>query len=335
MTICSKDAFLRDLGIEASWPIRGFPVKVHTDNGRDLTSLAIARACAEHQIILARRPVGLSYYGGHMERLLGTAVRNMHDIPGTTYSSIVQRADYDSKKHAAVSLRALLEHLVRWITCIYHESVHQGIGMKPLQKYWDSVLGKNGCIPVGLPDVSRDERQLQIDFMPAQERTVGRQGIQWDGVLYYDRCLDRFIGRRRKGARSPKILVRRDPSDMTRLFFKDPANDEYVEIRTSRLSRPRTSLKTFHDTRSQLKAAGACADESAIFDAIEKNRRLIESEVQKTKAVRALKKREEKNRTRPNRTFPVTAQSDQNDVADTGEGVPDLIRLPARLADLR
>lgn len=89
MTICSKDAVLSDLGIEADRPIHGFPRTVHTDNGKDLTSLAISRACGEYGITLARRPIGLSYYGGHIERLLGTIAKEIHKIPGTTFSNIV------------------------------------------------------------------------------------------------------------------------------------------------------------------------------------------------------------------------------------------------------
>jgi hypothetical protein len=95
----------------------------------------------------------------------------------------------------------------------------------------------------------------------------------------------------------------------------------------SRLPRP-----TRYDAEHQLKRKGAKADESAIFDAIEKNLRLILSEVELTKKTRALKKRGLRSLQRPRRSGP--ARSVQHAV-DTDEECLDHLRLPAGLGDLR
>jgi putative transposase len=44
------------------------------------------------------------YTGGHIERYLGTLMRRIHGVPGTTMSNVKARAQYDSEKHAALSL---------------------------------------------------------------------------------------------------------------------------------------------------------------------------------------------------------------------------------------
>src|SRR5262249_35870567 len=65
------------------------------------------------------------WYKGAMERWFGTQnTRLLHELPGTTFSDIFDRGDYDPQKHAVISLDALLELVHTWIVDSYHmESV--------------------------------------------------------------------------------------------------------------------------------------------------------------------------------------------------------------------
>jgi hypothetical protein len=47
-----------------------------------------------------------------MERIIGTAMAMIHELPGTTFPNPDQRGDYDSAGMAALTLR----ELERWLT---------------------------------------------------------------------------------------------------------------------------------------------------------------------------------------------------------------------------
>ena len=46
-------------------------------------------------------------FGGHIERLMGTFATDIHAVPGTTFSNIFQRKDYDSDTQAVLHLQSL------------------------------------------------------------------------------------------------------------------------------------------------------------------------------------------------------------------------------------
>jgi hypothetical protein len=49
---------------------------------------------------LEYRPVAQPHMGGHIERLLGTLMGALHELPGATFSSPKQRGNYDSDARA-------------------------------------------------------------------------------------------------------------------------------------------------------------------------------------------------------------------------------------------
>jgi putative transposase len=66
------------------------------DNADEFHARALKRGCQEHGIQLCYRPPLQPHYGGHIERLIGTLMKEMHLLPGTTFSSVKERGEYDS-----------------------------------------------------------------------------------------------------------------------------------------------------------------------------------------------------------------------------------------------
>lgn len=93
----------------------GRPDCILVDNGSDLTSQAFQRGCSQHGIELRWRPPGQPHYGGHIERLMGTVMTEVHELPGTTFSRSKQRGDYASEKRACLTLADLREWLIERI----------------------------------------------------------------------------------------------------------------------------------------------------------------------------------------------------------------------------
>lgn len=102
-----KRPWLQQRGLDLDWPMSGKPVSLYVDNAREFKSEALIRGCQQHGMDIGYRPPGQPHYGGIVERIIGTAMSEIHDLPGTTFSNTVQRGSYDSEKNAALTLADL------------------------------------------------------------------------------------------------------------------------------------------------------------------------------------------------------------------------------------
>ena len=137
--VLSKAKYLESLDVEAAWPVEGLPSTVHLDNGKEFHAQALERGCKEHNISLKYRPIRTPHFGGHIERLIGTLMGDLHLLPGTTFSSVEARGRYDSEGKAALTLRELERWLTIQIVQIYHSRVHRGLGVSPLAAWTSGV----------------------------------------------------------------------------------------------------------------------------------------------------------------------------------------------------
>ena len=93
--VLPKEAWLATRGLCLPWPVAGLPRSVHVDNGKEFHSLAVERGCRQYGMQLDYRPVATPRYGGHIERLMGTLMGRVHELPGTTFANIRDRGDAD------------------------------------------------------------------------------------------------------------------------------------------------------------------------------------------------------------------------------------------------
>ena len=125
--ILAKDAALAERGISAEWPAFGLPELVHSDNGSDFRSQSFARACSNLGIETDHRPVGAPRYGGHVERLIGSVMSEMHLLPGATFSNVAARGDYDSDAAAVMTIDEFEIWLWRFVAGDYNRRVHNSL----------------------------------------------------------------------------------------------------------------------------------------------------------------------------------------------------------------
>jgi hypothetical protein len=118
--VFDKTAWLREREIEEAWPVAGLPENIHVDNGADFRSRAFERACRDEGVKIIWRPRREPHFGGHIERLIGTQMGPIHLLPGSTSSNIQERREYDSKRHAALTLRELERYIALEIAGQYH-----------------------------------------------------------------------------------------------------------------------------------------------------------------------------------------------------------------------
>lgn len=123
---CDKRPWLESHEVEANWPMSGKPRQLYVDNAAEFKSEALRRGCEQHGIKLDYRPRGRPHYGGIVERIIGTAMSMVHELPGTTFSNTVHRGSYDAEKMASLTLRELERWLILAVAG-YHGSVHSGL----------------------------------------------------------------------------------------------------------------------------------------------------------------------------------------------------------------
>ena len=269
-------------GVNGEWKVWGLPKKIHVDNGMDFRTETLKRACLEYGITLEYRPVRVPNYGGHIERLIGTLMRESHQLAGTTFSNIKEKDNYKSVDKASFTFDELEEWLLNLIVNIYHKRIHRGIEMRPEDK-WDLGIFGNGRehIGCGLPDIPVDKERLMFDFMPFTYRTIQANGVTWDGMRYFDFCLAPFIGKSENG-KSCEYLFRRDPRNVAVIYFFNPNSKSYVGIPAADQKFPRTSVWQLRETKKRLRELGRKNyNGHQLIEAIQQMSRLEESAQQK------------------------------------------------------
>lgn len=166
---CDKRPWLERLAVEAAWPMSGKPRELYVDNAAEFKSEALRRGCDEHGIKLRYRPPGQPHFGGVVERLIGTMMELVHELPGTTFSSIAERGAYDSDGKAVLTLRELQRWLALAVAC-YHGQVHETLGRTPAGVWAEKAAG------AALVAVT-NETAFLVDFLPVVRRTLSRSGF--------------------------------------------------------------------------------------------------------------------------------------------------------------
>jgi putative transposase len=290
-SILPKEKWLsEEVGLpDVEWPCWGVMGILHMDNAREFRGFMLKEACLEYNIDPQFRPVKTPHYGGHIERLMGTASEKLKTLEGATFSNPKERGEYDSEERATMTFHDLEQWLVVFIAK-YHRTPHQGInGEAPLDRYRRGLLGGDGKLPRGLPARRLDEEKVRIDFMPFIERTIQSYGVVIDDLHYFADVLRPWVNTTEADRPKSKKLFkfRRDPHDISRLYFFDPTSKRYYVIPYRDAGLPPISLWNFRDARSAAKKAGVKdLNERIIFEYANKQQEIQEQASLKTKAAR-------------------------------------------------
>lgn len=289
--VLPKAGWLRELGISGDWPMQGLPNRILVDNGRDFHSHAFKRGCDEYGITLDYRPVKRPNFGGTIERFLGTLVSQLHGVPGTTFSNTQIRGEYDSRKHACLTLKELERYLVTFIVDVYHQRVHSGINMPPAAKFEQGLghVGKGKLRQhVRMPE---DEQTFLINFLPTIPRTVQRYGVRIDNITYYSDILSQLL----EDGDKRQFEIRRDPRDISKVYLWHPDDRQYYVLPYRDISQPPMTLWELRYLNRRLRKQGAdLVDEDRVFAGLSEMRSQVSEAQKKTRDQRRLSKLDKK-----------------------------------------
>lgn len=287
-SILPKEQLLLDRQItDATWKVFGYPHKIHVDNAAEFRSHTFSKACEAHGISLEYRPVARPHYGGHIERLIGTHMEEIHGIKGTTFSNIKEKADYDSEKEASLTLEEFERWLLIFITKFYHKKIHSSLDRTPEHQWNIGIFGDKEIQGVGIPALPSDAKSLYIDFLPSFERTIQHFGVKVDGLRYYDSCLNMFINESNPQGNKKQFTFHRDPRDISKLWFYDPISKQHFPIHYANQNLPPMSIWEYKQARKAIKDSGIkFVNEQQVYEALTELREIVEASSATTKKAR-------------------------------------------------
>ena len=179
-----------------------------------------------------------------------------------------------------------LEELQRWIALEiagrYHQHAHRGLHAIPAQVWQratrDMVIRK-----------VEDPTPFVIDFLPAETRSIMRNGLQLGLIRYWDPFLTRVF------PLGTHLLVRFDPRDLSRIFVPALSDSDYLILPYANLRQPPITLAERERARAIAQKGSASVSEERLFAAAAEQRKLEEAaQRQSSRARRSIVRRPKK-----------------------------------------
>ena len=314
--VLPKEALLLRLGIDADWPVWGWPTTVHADNAGEFRSDNFHKACARHKVSVKLRPLKRPHYGAHIERLLGTLMTEVHDLPGTTFSSVAEKGEHAPEKRAVMTLSEFERWLVGLICNVYHKRKHATIETSPLKQWEFGVFGNATTPGAGMQARPENGQDIVRDFLPTYHRTVQTTGAKIDKWCYFAPVLRQWVNATEpeEPTKKRKFAFRRDPRDVSRVWFFDPETEQYFDVPTTDQSMPPISVWERDEIRKHLRAQGIDEETpAAIARAREELRNEVEAAEKRTRRARRTAQRR--------RTHEAERKAAEADARARGENV--------------
>ncbi len=284
--ILPKDKLLMDLDINASWNVWGFPHTIHIDNAAEFRSESVRHSGLVHGIDIQFRPIKKTHFGGHIESALKTIMLAVHELPGSTDFNIQKKGEYDSQKEASMTFLEFEKWLVTFIITVYHKRVHSGIKMTP-EQLWEIGLF-SGEAPIGLLPKPSNPQTILLDFLPIFKRTIQKNGVNIDGINYYDNLLRTRINFKDKDTgKNKKFIFKRDPRNIKYIWFYDDVTRQYYQINAADQTIGDISLWEYNLIKKSLLSKGIRKPSALqMMEVREELNRQVENSKKKTKKAR-------------------------------------------------
>ena len=164
--------------IDNDWPMHGVMRELSMDNGLEFHSASLEQACLSLGIEMHYSPRKTPWFKPVIERFLGTFNRGVaHGAPGTTFSNIFERQDYDPVKHAVIRLSTLQQMVRGWIVDKYHQRPHRTLRIPP------AVMWRHSIRPEDIP-LAADPERLDAILGRREQRVLTHAGVQVHNLLY-------------------------------------------------------------------------------------------------------------------------------------------------------
>ncbi len=174
------------------YPFCGVPKQIYTDNAAEFISQQLIAKCARYGIDWDHRPIGKKWYGGIVERVIGTFMQGVHFLPGATGSNVLERESFECELNACMDIQECRAWFGNKVT-EYHGKIHSALKCSPRAAWTHALALGRADLVSNIEDHS--EKSFILDFMPSSyDHKIHSYGINFAGRRYSDDALELHIG---------------------------------------------------------------------------------------------------------------------------------------------
>jgi putative transposase len=227
MITTNKGAWSDAVGGLTPWDMHGTPELIVFDGGSAFKSQRFRMAVNDLGVMWEMAMNGVPENRGTIERVFGTFATDFAPrLTGHTFSSIAEKGDVDPKKRAVLTLEDFTFALIRWVTDIYHNTPHRGLGGETPVKAWRRLSQEYGVLPP--PDME----MMRLCFGQSRKYQLDNNGISVLGVPYQSEALQAYLRRKKPN----EVDVRWHPKDIGGIsvlmgteWYEIPAKDSTLQ----------------------------------------------------------------------------------------------------------
>ncbi len=208
--------------IRHEWEAFGVMGKLVVDNGLEFHGKSLEQACLSFDVEIIYTPRKSPWFKGKIERFMRTLNEGVsYGTPGTTFSNIFEKDDYDPAKHAVVRLSALREIVHKWVADYYHQKPHSSLDKAKPAEFWAS---STAITSIPLP---ADPGTIDVMLGKPDTASLTHKGIRCNRLDYNSAEL---IDWRRQYADKMSVDIRIDESNLGYIHVKHPESSCYVKV---------------------------------------------------------------------------------------------------------
>lgn len=207
--------------IKNEWPPYGVMETLVLDNAPEFWGKHLEDPCHQLGVNVQYGQKGRAWFRASIERSFRTLNdRLLHRQPGTTFSNIFDRADYDPRKNALIVPDVLDEVFHKYIIDVLQVSPHRGIRDIPLLRWETSIKQWPPALPARA-------RELNIILGALEHRTIHSYGVEVDTIIYNSEDLSALRSQAKSHGPFP---LKRNISDLSVIHVYDEKHDRYIPV---------------------------------------------------------------------------------------------------------
>lgn len=226
---CLKMAFLPKVFLKKDYPsilndwiAYGVMRELVVDNGAEFHSESLENACYSMGIEIHYSARKTPWFKGKIERFLGMLNSEIaHGHPGTTFSNIFDKEEYDPVKHAVIRYSVFKEVMHKWVADVYHQRPHHSLDENSPATFWINAIDSSD---IHLPD---NTTQLDALLGKTEHRVLTHKGIELNGLFYNSSELGDL---RRKFGDKLKVEIRIDDSNLGSIVVLSPNKKQIYTV---------------------------------------------------------------------------------------------------------
>jgi putative transposase len=197
---------------------------VFLDNERCNVGNSVREACGQLGIHFEQQPLGQPWFKATIERYIRTHHKDLlHHLPGTTFSDIVRRGDYDPMAMACISYSAFKAIMHVWLYDIYAARKHAGLGNRIPARVLEEGLLRYP------PVLDHSAEHVRLTLLDTERRDVHHYGIDINGLRYQGPALASLRARLRY-AKDKEVKVNFHREDLGQIHVLDEFEGRWLTI---------------------------------------------------------------------------------------------------------